>query len=91
MEPKYIDNSKLDKWMIRLYKIGFVPYFIIAIVAFFFLKTGVILAILYIGMRTEFLIASLRYGDTINSRRLEVVEEYNKIVIDYELLHSRKG
>lgn len=91
MEPKLIENSSLDKWMTSLWKIGIIPYLIFAAIAFFNIKIGVILSILWIGIRTEFLFATLRYGDTINSRRLELVEDNIELKIDYDNIHSRKG
>lgn len=91
MEPQLIENSALDTWMQNKYKKGFIPYIVFAVISFFFIKTGVILAILYTGIRTEFMISTLRYGDTMNSRRLELIEEKLEIEVDYNAIHKTKG
>jgi hypothetical protein len=91
MEPQLIENTPLDKWMHDNYKKGFIPYIVFAIISFFFLKVGVILTILYVGIRTELMISALRYGDTINSRRLEHIEEKLEIEVDYNAIHQTKG
>jgi hypothetical protein len=91
MEPKSIHGSPLSKWVDKTWKRGVVPYIILAVVAFFSVKIGVILTILWVGFRTEYLLACLRYGDTVNSRRLEAVEEGTGAKPDYELIHSRSG
>jgi hypothetical protein len=91
MEPLLIENSILVKWMNKTYRTNFIPYLIFAIISFFYLKVGVIATILYIGFRTEFLLACLRYGDTVNSRRLEMIEENIGFKVDYKSIHNREG
>jgi len=91
MEPEFIHGSRLSEWLGKTWKRGVVPYVILAVVAFFNVKFGVILTIIWVGFRTEYLFACLRYGDTVNSRRLEAVEEGTGTKPDYELIHSRGG
>ncbi len=89
MEPKFIDGSVLDRWMRREFKKGLIPYALITGVAFFYLQIGFILAVVWIAIRTELMISALRYSDTVNSRRLEGLEEKAGMEVDYELIHSR--
>jgi len=91
MEPEYIDHTPLAAWMSSLWKKGLITYILLACLTYFYLKLGVVLSILYIGIRTEVLISSLRYGDTVNSRRLEIIEDNTETEIDYDKIHSTKG
>jgi hypothetical protein len=91
MEPKLIENTALEKWMRDNFKKGLIPYVVLAIISFFFVKIGLVLTILYVGVRTELMISALRYGDTVNSRRLESVEEKLDLEVDYDAIHQAKG
>ena len=91
MEPQFVENSTLHKWVKNKYRWGILPYVLIAAISFFFMQAGVVLAILYVGVRTEVVLASLHYGDTVNSRRLEFLEDKMIEKIDYKAVHQVAG
>ena len=91
MEPKYVENSVLSKWLLLKFKLGLIPYVLIVVATIVHLPTGIVAAIMWVGIRTEFMLATLRYGDTVNSRRLEMLEDKMGLEIDYEAIHASSG
>jgi len=84
-------DSALWAWARAKYRYGLIPYFAFAALAIFQLQLAVIFAVLWVGFRTEVLLAALRYGDTVNARRLNVIEERLGIAVDANAIHASSG